>query len=82
MDRLLNEDIRRRLGIEAVLGEADKKKKSGRRNRGNATERFVRREFEEEVHGRRPRGRLRKRWRENTIRIFACYYSKQCISNL
>ena len=32
MDRVLNEDIRRRLRIEAVLGEADKKKK-----RGNAT---------------------------------------------
>ena len=31
MDRVLNEDIRRRLGIEAVLGEADKKKKSGGR---------------------------------------------------
>ena len=31
MDRVLSEDIQRRLGIEAVLGEADKKKKSGGR---------------------------------------------------
>ena len=31
MDRIPNEDIRRRLGVEAVLDVADRKKKNGER---------------------------------------------------
>ena len=63
LDRVSNEDIRRRLGIEAVLAVADRKKKEWReRIEGMSQERLVRRVFEEDVCGRRPRGRPRKKW--------------------
>ena len=57
LDRVSNEDIRRRLGVEAVLAVADRKKKEWReRIEGMAQERLVKRAFEEDVCGRRPRG--------------------------
>ena len=63
LDRVTNEDIRRRLGVEAVLAVADRKKKERReRIEGMSEERLVRRVFEEDVCRRRPRGRSRKKW--------------------
>ena len=63
LDRVSNEDTRRRLGVEAVLADADRKKKEWReRIEGMSQERLVRRVFEEDVCGRRPRGRPRKKW--------------------
>ena len=53
MDRLANEDIRRRLGVEAVLEVADRKKKEWRKKiEEMPQERLVRRGFEEEVCGK------------------------------
>ena len=67
MDRVPNEDITRRLGVEAVLEVADRKKKEWRRRiEEMPEERLVSRVFEEEVCGRRPRRQPRKRWREDT----------------
>ena len=66
MDRLTNEDIRRRLEVEAVLEVTDRKKKEWRKKiEEMPQERLVRRVFEEEVCGKRPRGRPRKRWRDD-----------------
>ena len=62
LDRVLNEDIRRRLGVEAVLAVADWKKEWRVRIEGMSQERLVRRVFKEDVSGRRPRGRPRKKW--------------------
>ena len=63
LDRIPNEDIRRRLGVEAVLAVADRKKKEWReRIEGMSQERLVRRVFEEDVCGRRLRGWPRKKW--------------------
>ena len=63
LDRVSNEDIRRRLWVEAVLAVVDRKKKEWReRIEGMSQERLVRRVFEEDVCGRRPRGRARKTW--------------------
>ena len=56
MDRIPNEDIRRRLGIEAVLDVSDRKKEWRKMIEEMLQERLVRRIFEEEVCGRRPRG--------------------------
>ena len=61
LDRVPNEDIRRRLGVEAVLAVADRKKEWRERIEGMLQERLVRRVFEEDVCGRRPRGRPRKK---------------------
>ena len=58
LDRVSNEDIRRRLGVEAVLAVADRKKKEWReRIAVMSQEMLVRRVSEEDVCGRRPRGR-------------------------
>ena len=66
LDRVSNEDIRRRLGVEAVLAVADRKKKEWReRIEGMSQERLVRRVFEEDVCGRRLRERPRKKWIDN-----------------
>ena len=63
LDRALSEDIRRRLGVEAVLAVVDKTKKEWReRIEGMSQERLVRRVFEEDVCRRRPRVRPRKKW--------------------
>ena len=57
LDRVSNEDIRRRLGVEAVLAVADRKKEWRERIAVMSQERLVRRVSEEDVCGRRPRGR-------------------------
>ena len=62
LDSVSNENIRRRLGVEAVLAIADRKKEWRERIEGMSQERLVRRVFEEDVCGRRPRGRPRKKW--------------------
>ena len=62
LDRVPNEDIRRRLGVEAVLAVADRKKEWRERIEGMSQERLVKRVFEDDVCGRRPRGRPRKKW--------------------
>ena len=57
LDRVLNEDIRRRLGVEAVLVVADRKKKEWReRIEGKSQKRLVKRVFEEDVCRRRLKG--------------------------
>ena len=61
LDRVSNEDIRRRLGVEAVLAVADRKEWK-ERIEGMSQERLVRRVFKEDVCERRPRGRPRKKW--------------------
>jgi len=64
LDRVPNEDVRRRLGVEAVLAVADRKKKEWReRIEGMLQEssRLVRKVYEEDVCGRRPRERPRKK---------------------
>ena len=62
LDRVPNEDIRRRLGVEAVLAVADRKKEWRERIEGMSQERLVKTVFEDDVCGRRPRGRPRKKW--------------------
>ena len=62
LDRVWNEDIRRRLGVEAVLAVADRKKEWRERIEGISKERLVRRVFEEDVCRRIPRGQPRKKW--------------------
>ena len=67
MDRIPNEDIRRRLGLEAVLDMADRKKKEWRKKiEEMLQERLVRRVFMKEVFGRRPREQLGKKWMKDT----------------
>ncbi len=62
LDKVPNEDIRRRLGVEAVLAVANRKRKEWRERIGGISqERLVRRVFED-VCGRRPRGRPRQKW--------------------
>ena len=57
LDRVLNEDIRRRLGVEAVLVVTDRKKKEWReRIEGMSQKRLVKRVFEEDVCRRRLKG--------------------------
>ena len=63
LDRVSNEDIRRRVEVEAVLPFVDRKKKEWReRIEGMSQERLVGRVFEEGVCERRLRGRPRKKW--------------------
>ena len=62
LDRVSNEDIRRRVGVEAVLAFVDRKKEWRERIEGMSQERLVRRVFEEDVCERRLRGRPRKKW--------------------
>ena len=67
LHRVPNEDTRRRLGAEAVLAVGDRKKKEWRvRIEGMSQERLMRRVFEEDVCGMRPRGRPRKKWIDDT----------------
>ena len=63
LDRVLNEDIRRRLEVESVLAVADRKMKEWRKTiKGMSQERLARRVFEEDVCRRRPRGQPGKKW--------------------
>ena len=66
LDKVRNEDIRQRLNQEAVVEVARKKQRAWKEKLdGMEGERLVRRVYNEEVTGRRPRGRPRKRWMDN-----------------
>ena len=61
-----NEDIRRELDQEAVLSVVDRKKKEWYKKVTEMQEdRLAKRVFLDEVPGRRPRGRPRKRWSDD-----------------
>ena len=61
-----NEDIRRELDQEAVLSVVDRKKKEWYKKVTEMQEdRLVKRVFLDEVPGRRPSGRPRKRWSDD-----------------
>ena len=66
MDRVRNEDVRERPGQEAVT---DIMRRKQSRWLENLTEmdngRLVKKVFKDEVEGKRPRGRPRKRWIDN-----------------
>ena len=66
LNRVRNEDIRRALRQDAVLDVVKAKQIAWREKLEQIdNERLVKRVFEEEAVGRRPRGRPRKRWHEN-----------------
>ena len=66
LDKVRNEDIRSRLGQLAVVSRVEKKKTEWlRKMEGMTDERMVKKVFAENVLGRRPRGRPRKRWADN-----------------
>ena len=66
LDRVRNEDIRQTLKQEAVVKVAQKKKRVWKEKAdGMEGARLVVCVYSEEVTGRRPRGRPRKRWRDN-----------------
>ena len=66
LDKVRNEDIRQRLNQEAVVEVARKKQRAWKEKLdGMEGERLVRHVYSEEVTGRRPRGRPRKRWMDH-----------------
>ena len=66
MDQVRNEEVREKLGQEAVT---DMMRRRQSRWLEKLTEmdngRLVKKVFEDEVEGKRPRGRLHKRWIDN-----------------
>ena len=63
LDKVRNVDIRSRLGQVSVVSRVEKKKTEWLRKMEEMTDdRMVKKEFVENVPGRRPRGRPRKRW--------------------
>ena len=62
LDKVRNEDIRSRLGQLAVVSRVENKTKWLRKMEGMTDDRMVKKVFVENVPGRRPRGRPRKRW--------------------
>ena len=81
MDRVRNEEVRERLGQEAVT---DMMWRRQSRWLEKLTEmdngRLVKRGFDDEVEGKRPRGRPRKRWVDNFQQTNAC--EQLSVSNL
>ena len=68
LDKVRNEDIRQRLKRESVVEVAQKKQREWKEKLdGMKGERLVRHVYSEELTGRRPRGRPRKRWMDNLI---------------
>ena len=66
LDRVRNEDMRRSLGQEAVGNMVKEKQRRWKVKMEEMNgDRLVKRVFEEEVTGGRPRGRPRKRWNDN-----------------
>ena len=64
-----NEDIRRELNQEAVLSVVDRKKKEWYKKLTEMQgDKLAKRVFLDEVPGRRPRGRPRKRWSDDRIK--------------
>ena len=64
LDKVRNEDIRLRLGQLAVVSRV-KKTEWLRKMEGMTDERMVKKVLVENVPGRRPRGRPRKRWADD-----------------
>ena len=65
LDKVRNEDIRSRLGQLAVVSRVEKKTEWLRKMEGMTDERMVKKVFVENVLGRRPRGKPRKRWADD-----------------
>ena len=66
LDRVKNVDIRQRLKQEAVVEVVKMKQRACKEKvDGMEGERLVKRVYSEEVIGKRPRGRPRKRWTDN-----------------
>lgn len=66
LDKVRNEDVRRSLGQEAVMNIVKKKQWRWKVKMEEMNgDRLVKQVYEEEVTGRRPRGRPRKRWSDN-----------------
>ena len=60
LDKVRNEDVRRSIGQEAVMGMVKKKQRRWKTKMEEMNgERLVKQVYEEEVTGRRPRGRPR-----------------------
>ena len=66
LGRVRNVDIRQRLSQEAVMEVVRKRQRAWKQKVDDVEEvRLVKRVYSEEVTGRRPRGRPRKRWTDN-----------------
>ena len=66
LDKVRNEDIRSRLGQLAVILRVEKKKTEWlRKMEGMTDDRMVKKVFVENVLGKRPKGRPRKRWADD-----------------
>ena len=66
VDRVRNEDVRRALRQDAVLDVVKTKQKVWRENLEQMDDdRLVKGVYKEDVAGKRPKGRPRKRWHEN-----------------
>ena len=66
LDKVRNEEVRSRLGQVAVLSRAEKKQTEWARKAEDMTnDRMVKNVFVENVPGKRPRGRPRKRWTDD-----------------
>ena len=65
LDKVKNEDIRSRLGQLAVVSRMEKKTEWLRKMEGMTDERMVKKVFVENVPGRCPKGRPRKRWADD-----------------
>ena len=66
LDRVRNEDVRRSLGQEAVVDMVKEKQRRWKvKMEEMNTDRLVKQVYEEEMTGKRPRGRPKKRWTDN-----------------
>ena len=66
LDKVRKEDVRQRLKQEAVVEVSRKKQRAWKEKQdGMEGKRLVMRVYSEEVTGRRPRGRPRRRWMDN-----------------
>ncbi len=66
MERVRNEEVRERLGQEAVTDMMRRRQSRWLEKLTEMdNERLVKKVFEDEVEGKRPRGRPRKRWIDN-----------------
>ena len=66
LDRVKNEDVRRSLGQEAVVDMVKEKQRRWKvKMEEMNADRLVKQVYEEEMTGKRPRGRPKKRWTEN-----------------
>ena len=67
MDQVRSEEIRKRLNQEAVVETMRKKRRTWKENFEHMDEdRLARQVYEEGIPGKRCRGRLRKKWTDNS----------------